>query len=100
MSRFELSTAALAQIKDISAYIAEDNPVRAISFIDELLAACRLRADMPRSGQLRPELDGNPRSFPFGPYVVLYDVLNDDGGILVLAIIHARQDILREFHRP
>lgn len=90
MPRFELSTTALAQIKDIGAYIAEDNPVRAVSFIDELLAACRLRAGLPRSGQLRPELDGSPRSFPFNSYVVLYDVLEGDVGIRVLAVIHVR----------
>lgn len=99
MPRLQFLPGALQQIKEISAYIAEDNPVRAASYINELIAACRLRAEMPRSGQKRPELDGCPRSFPFGSYVVLYDILNSGDGICAAAVIHGRQDVSREFRR-
>jgi toxin ParE1/3/4 len=99
MSRLKFLPSAFQQLKEIGDYIALENPIRAASYIDELIAACRLRADMPRSGQKRPELDGCPHSFPFGSYIALYDILEDGDGICVVAVFHGRADISQKFQR-
>ena len=41
-----------------------------------------------------------PRSFVVRPYVVFYEPLPDDNGILVWRIIHGARDLPRLIHPP
>ncbi|MFN4210208.1 MAG: type II toxin-antitoxin system RelE/ParE family toxin [Devosia sp.] len=41
MMRVELTSLAESDLLDIALYIADDNPERAFSFVDELQEACR-----------------------------------------------------------
>jgi toxin ParE1/3/4 len=38
-------------------------------------------------------LKGEPRSFPVGPWSIIYEPLKDSSGILVLRILDSRRDI-------
>jgi len=42
-------------IKDIGDFIAEDNPERACSFVDELIESVERLSDFPESGQICEE---------------------------------------------
>jgi plasmid stabilization system protein ParE len=43
-----ITTAARADLAEIQAFIAQDNPARADSFVDELVARCEELTDAPR----------------------------------------------------
>jgi toxin ParE1/3/4 len=54
--RLAFSPAARADLLEIALYIATADPVRALSFVDELEDACAMLTDYPQSGRARPEL--------------------------------------------
>jgi plasmid stabilization system protein ParE len=66
---------------------------RAQAVMDRLEAALMRLARRPRLGRVRRDLKGEPRSFPVGPWSVIYEPLKDSGGILVLRILDSRRDI-------
>ena len=42
---------------DLAVFIAQDNPARALTFVDELESKCNALGGAPGIGKLRPELD-------------------------------------------
>jgi toxin ParE1/3/4 len=91
MSRCEFRPAAAKDLESIADYIAEDNPSRAVTFIQEIREKCRLLAEMPKSAPARPELGRDIRSRPAGNYVIYYQPLSD--GVEIIRILHARRDV-------
>jgi toxin ParE1/3/4 len=81
---------ALADLRSIANYIAQDNPIRAISFIDELQHRTNsILATAPNGGT---PYKNRTRYFVIGNYVILYEV-NDDGKIVdILHIVSGRTD--------
>lgn len=73
-----LSTRAQADLELIAAFIAQDNPVRATTFVAELRKAATGLADMPRAFPLIPryEREGIRRRSWKG-YGILYSALPD-----------------------
>jgi len=47
--RFRFSRRAEADIEEVGDYIARDNPARAVTFIAELRARCRIMRDIDRT---------------------------------------------------
>jgi len=77
--------AAESDLDNIIEYIAEDNPDRAISFVQELRMACTdTLALVPKAGA--EFLDA--RYFVFGNYIVVYDVDDTNQTIIVHMITH------------
>jgi toxin ParE1/3/4 len=70
--RLRFSRRAEADLDEIAAYIARDNPGRAVTFIAELREHCRGLVMFPEARRLRPELGEGVRLSVFGNYVVLY----------------------------
>ena len=66
---------------------------RAQAVMDRLEATLNRLARRPRLGRVRLDLIGEPRSFPVGPWSIIYEPLEDDRGILVLRIVDNRRDI-------
>lgn len=56
MVKLGISPLAEQDIEAIGDYIAQDNPVRAVSFIEELYQQCLLIAESPVIYRERPEL--------------------------------------------
>lgn len=83
--------AAEEDLESIADYIAEDNPSRAVTFVQELREKCRRLSEMPRSAPARPELGADIRSRPAGNYVVYYRPLSD--GVEIIRILHARREV-------
>ena len=67
-----ISPKAVLDMESIGDYIAQDNPVRAVSFIDELYAQCRIINEQPQGYQKRPELGDNVRLCAYGRYVIFF----------------------------
>lgn len=86
MSRVRFRPRALADIEDIGDYIALENPARAVTFLDELLALCARVAEQPRAFQRRDDLAHGLRQAIHGRYLLLFRC--DDQGIVVVRVLH------------
>ena len=94
--RLELSPAALRDLECIGDYIAQDNPLRAKSFIGELRAQCSTIAKSPQAYRLRSELGEHIRSCAYGNFVIFF---REDQGILrIMRILHGSMDIEAQFN--
>jgi toxin ParE1/3/4 len=88
--RLVFAPAAKADLREIAAYIAEDDPNRAKSFTAELRAACDILIDHPFLGMARPELGDGLRSKPHGRYVIYYRIL--DTSVRIERFQHGARD--------
>ena len=77
----------------IGDYIAEDNPVRALSFVLELEVHCMATGDFPRSGALilRHEKSGI-RRVVHGNYGIFYKVAD---AVYIVRVLNASMDYQR-----
>ena len=85
--RFRFSRRAESDLKEIAAYIARDNPARAVTFAQRLREHCRGLVAFPEARRLRPELGEGVRLSVFGNYFVHEDILE------VRRVMHGALDI-------
>lgn len=85
------SPAAKDDLMEIAIYIAQDNPVRALSFVDELEATCLGLGQAADIGTARPELGEGIRLLPHGRYLIFYR--KHKSMIRVERIMHGARDI-------
>ncbi|MGC3984974.1 MAG: type II toxin-antitoxin system RelE/ParE family toxin [Pseudorhodoferax sp.] len=85
------SPAAAADLEEIGDFIAQDNPLRAISFLQELRVRCARLARSPGIGTARPELGDGVRSMPHGRYLIFYRA--QDAMLRVERVLHGARDI-------
>ena len=87
-----LTAAARAEVTGIGDWIAQDNPRRAVSFVNELDAACDALAEMPQRFQL---LTGHEqtgiRRRPYGNYLIFYWI-KDEQTVEILHVLHGARD--------
>lgn len=89
--KVEITAEAEADLEHIAAYIATDNPARALSFIEELSDRCLELADMPLAFPLVPRHEGwGVRLRVHGSYLIFYRA--DDTRVVVLHILHGAMD--------
>lgn len=86
---------AAQDLEEIGDYIAQDNPIRAGSFVTELLAQCQKIALNPVGYRARPELSDGLRSCAHGNYVIFFEFTPDQ--VLIIRILHSARDIPQEF---
>jgi toxin ParE1/3/4 len=94
LRRLEFSPEATADLAEIGAYIAKDDPKRARSFLDELEARCAGLTEYPETGRMRPELAPNLRSKPYGNYLIFYTP--DAKVVRFERIMHGARDVEEE----
>lgn len=66
------SPAAERDLEEIGDYIAQDNPIRAVTFVREIREHCQVIAAAPRAAPVWPELGENVRMTLHGRYLILY----------------------------
>lgn len=82
-------------LESIGDYIAEDNPVRAISFVAELRAQCVKIANGPQGYRLRPELGDGIHSCAYGNYVIFFTA--NKTRLTIARVLHGAMDIPAHF---
>lgn len=82
-------------LEEIGDYIAQDNPVRAGSFVAELQAHCQKIGLNPTGYRRRPELSDDLRSCAHGNYVIFFESTPDL--VTIIRILHTARDIPQEF---
>jgi len=86
-----LSAEAEGDLEDIGDRIARDNPVRAVSFIEELRAACLGLAAFPERFPLVPRYESKGvRHRVHGNYLIFYRV--EEAAVLVVHVLHGATD--------
>lgn len=96
--RILLSLEAERDLDELFDHIARDSGLpRADAVRQRLEGIIALLAGSPGMGRLRRDLPLDPptHSFAVYPWVILYDPLADDEGILVLRVIDGRRDLPR-----
>jgi toxin ParE1/3/4 len=92
--RIVRSATVRRDLRDLYVWIVEDNGLeRAEMVISRLESALDRLARRPLLGRPRPDIQGEPRSFPVRPWLVVYEPLVDGGGIHLLRVIDGRRDI-------
>lgn len=92
--RCEISPLATADLREIGDYIARDNPMRAESFVDELLEQCHKLTTMPLGSTARDDLAPGLRSCPYQRYMIFFTVT--DTAVRIERIVHGSRDITNE----
>jgi plasmid stabilization system protein ParE len=73
----ELSSFIENDLEAIADYIAQDNPMGAVSFIREIRVELRLVGQNPLLYQLRPEIGEDARLAVVGRYVILFHIVGE-----------------------
>jgi toxin ParE1/3/4 len=76
---------------DIATFIAQDNPRRALTFVDELESKCNALGGAPGIGTSRPELGQDICMLPHGRYLIFYRAVNK--GLRIERVMHGARDI-------
>ena len=97
MKPLGLSPRAAADLEEIAEYIAKDNPVRASSFVADLLVACAKIPAVPGAYPLRPELGRGVRVAIHGRYMIFFRDLPDE--IRIDRVLHGARDLVRQFRQ-
>jgi toxin ParE1/3/4 len=86
-----ITTEALEDLERIAAYIAQDNPQRARSFVQELVGKTRELGDLPQGFPLVPRYAHlGIRRRAHGSYLIFYRV--EDDRVTVIHILHGARD--------
>jgi toxin ParE1/3/4 len=91
MKRLVFSPAARTDLREILAYTAEDNPVRALSFVAELEAKAFQTAQRPLSFPARDDLSKGIRSARHGRYLILFRDLPDV--VRIVRVVHMARNL-------
>jgi toxin ParE1/3/4 len=89
--KVKIADQAKADLSRIGDWIAQENPARAISFVDEILLECLSLGSFPQKYVVYKSTDvGMVRRKPYGNYLIFYAIVLDT--IIVTRILHGAQD--------
>lgn len=89
--KLRLSPLAEHDIENIGDYIAQDNPLRTVSFVEELYQQCLSINESPNIYRERPELGEKIRACSYGRYLIVYSI--HDVEVRVERVLHSSRDI-------
>lgn len=90
--KVELSAYVETDLDEIAAYIAADNPARAVTFIDEIENLFKRIGENPRLYQLRSEIRPDVRLASHGHYVVMFRIFMDT--VLIERVVHGSRNLV------
>jgi toxin ParE1/3/4 len=89
-----ITQSAKHELDAIGSYIAQDNPVRAETFVSELLGRCFALTEHPLRYPVATVRRGRElRRCPYGKYLIFYSVLNE--AIEINHVVHAARNYAR-----
>jgi plasmid stabilization system protein ParE len=96
MKPFRLAPKASGDIDQIAAFIARDNPVRAATFIEELLSVCRRIPTHPENYPRRSALGAGLRVAIPKSYLVFFRILPEEKS-RIERVLHGARNAKRIF---
>ena len=91
MIELVLAREAQIDLRNIADYIARDNPERAVSFVEELLAAMEVIRERPESFRLRVEWRPDLRSTVHHGYQIIFRF--SVATVEIVRVMHGSRDI-------
>lgn len=89
--RVRFSDEALAKLRAIHTYIAQDSPQNAAAMIDRITRRAERTGDLPRIGRKVPEYQLDTlREVLERPYRIIYRIRSDDE-LEIITVMHYRQ---------
>jgi toxin ParE1/3/4 len=88
---------ARADLREIALRIADRNPVRALTYADEIEARANRLGEFPRAGPPRPQWGEYIRIAVHGKYLIVYRVRDET--VQILRIVHGARDLDTLFER-
>lgn len=89
--RLLITPLAAQDLEEIGDYIAQDNPRRAVSFINQIKAQCHKICLNPEGYRRRPELSEKLRSCAFGRHVIFFE--SNPKQVLIVRVLHGARDL-------
>ena len=89
--KYRVLPQVLRDLDAIADFIVDDNPERAVSFIDELWARFRQIAERPLSFQARSDLGPGLRSALHGTYLIVFLIESEE--VVIARVVHGARDI-------
>jgi toxin ParE1/3/4 len=89
--KYRVLPQALRDLDAIADYILDDDPSRAISFVDELWARFRQITERPLSFPSRPDLAPGLHSALHGNYLIVFLIDNEE--VVIARVVHGARDI-------
>ena len=87
----EFSSEAENDLEQIADYIAQDDPQRALSFVQELRSKCERLPDAPNSFAFVPRFEHHGiRRRVYGNYLIFYRVESEK--VVIIHILHGATD--------
>ena len=83
---------ALGDLEGIFHWIAQDSPKSAKSVIDRIFASTELLASFPYMGRAGRDEGTREWVVPRLPYIAVYEVHDERGEVIVIAVFHGAQD--------
>jgi toxin ParE1/3/4 len=83
---------ALDDLRGIYRWIAADNPRAAEKIVARIFAKAERLASPELANMGRPGLDPGTRELIEYPYIIVYEVHEDRGEIVVLSVVHGARD--------
>ena len=93
--RLEFSAFVETDLDEIAAFIADDNPGRAITFIQDIRAKFRVIQRTPLLYQLRPDIGEEARMATVGHYAILFRVM--DAVVRIERVVYGGRDLPNVF---
>lgn len=88
------SPSARLDLKDIAAYIAEDNPLAAQRFVNSVFQAVERLTDLPDSGRVVPDFDDpDIREIIRRPCRIVYRIHRGEHTVEIARVWHAARGI-------
>ena len=91
--RLELSRFIEGDLDDIASRIAQDNPRRAITFIEDIRAKFRDIQRNPLLYQLRPDIGAEARMATVGNYAILFRVMDEAEAVRIERVTYGGRDL-------
>jgi len=95
--RVEFSSFVEGDLDAIADYIAQDNPTRAVSFLQEIGAQIYTVGQNPLLYQLRPEIGEDARMAIVGRYAILFRVIGE--AVRIERVVYGGRDLLALFQQ-
>lgn len=90
--RLTFDDRALGDLEGIYHWIAKDSPKSATAVVDRIFASSELLASFPYMGRAGRDEGTREWVVPRLPYIVVYEVHEDRGEVIVIAVFHGAQD--------